>query len=108
MVEITQWPILIALFSQCVPPSCVCYCRTGEYAVQGGDAEPAGFLSPNNLKCCGVEGSIQEERCTLADGTRDKEKCVCVFRGWGERRRRGYNMPDHQVCSLYVEGEHRL
>lgn len=33
--EITQWPTLIALFSQRVPPSCVCYCRTGGYAGQG-------------------------------------------------------------------------
>lgn len=66
MVEITQWPILIALFSQCVPPSRVCYCRTGGYAGQGGDAEPAQsehFLS-NNLKSCGVEGGhIQEGKC---------------------------------------------
>lgn len=60
MVEITQWPILIALFSQCVPPSRVCYCRTGGYAGQGGDAEPAEsehfFFLSNNFKSCGVAG----------------------------------------------------
>lgn len=56
MVELTQWTILIALFSQRVPPSRVCYCRTEGYAGQGGNAEPAEsehFLS-NNLKFCGV------------------------------------------------------
>ena len=91
MVEITQWPILIALFSQCVPPSRVCYCRTGGYAGQGGDAEPAEsehFLS-NNLKSCGVErdgegGAYRRGRC--AGGL---DAC----------RWDSYKVPDHQVCS---------
>lgn len=58
VVELTQWTILIALFSQSVPPSCVCYCRTGGYAGHGGNAEPAEsehFLS-NNLKFCRLMG----------------------------------------------------
>lgn len=48
------------IFSVCTP-SRVCYCRTGGYAGQGGNAEPAEsdhFLS-NNLKSCGV-GGVQE------------------------------------------------
>lgn len=47
---ITQWPILIALFSQCVPTSHVCYCRTGRYA---GPAQSEHSLS-NNSNSCGV------------------------------------------------------
>ena len=97
MVEITQWPILIALFSQCVPPSRVCYCRTGGYAGQGGDAEPAEsehFLS-NNLKSCGVErdgeggGRTGEEGVQgvwmLAGGTRTKCQITRSARGVCER-----------------------
>ena len=89
MVEITQWPILIALFSQCVPPSRVCYCRMGGYAGQGGDAEPAKsehFLS-NNLKSCGVEGGhVQEGRECRGSG------CLPVGLVRGEEGRRGVAM----------------
>lgn len=78
MVEITQWPILIALFSQCVPPSRVCYCRTGGYTGQGGDAEAAEsehFLS-NNLKSCGVK-----ERHTGG-----KVQGVWILAGWARTK----------------------
>lgn len=101
-MEITQWPILIALFSQCVPPSRVCYCRTGGYAGQGGDAEPAEsehFLS-NNLKSCGVgrghRGGKVQGAWMLAGGAHRRWV-------WGGGQ---CKVPDHQVCSGYVKGEH--
>lgn len=92
-MEITQWPILIALFSQCVPPSRVCYCRAGGYAGLGGDAEAAEskrFLS-NNLKSCGVEGRH----------TGGKVQGVWMLARGGSDK-----VPDSQVCSGYVKGEH--
>lgn len=96
MVEITQWLILIALFSQCVPPSRVCYCRTGGYAGQGADAEPAEsehFLSNNFEILWGSRrgGSVQEGRCRgsgcllVGAGTKCKiNQGLCYVKG--ERR----------------------
>lgn len=83
VVELAQWTILIALFSQSVPPSCVCYCRTWGYAGQGGNAEPAEsehFLS-NNLKFCRFIGGLTKSVYgaggfwTLAGGGGAPTKC---------------------------------
>lgn len=88
VVELTQWTILIALFSQSVPPSCVCYCRTGGYAGHGGNADPAEsehFLS-NNLKFCRLMGGGGLQSMCFRVGVLD----TC--------RWSSYKVPDHQVC----------
>lgn len=79
MVELKQWTILIALFSQHVPPSRVCYCRTGGYVGLGAIAEPAEseHSHSNNLKFCVVilgEGAYKGQKgvWTLAAGVHTK------------------------------------